>query len=173
MPVAVPPVLRELLLHLRNAPLSREDRIDLEATAVRLVKPVSQTGLPLPLPTDQRARYVATALVADPADDRTTKAWGASVGVSGRTLDRLFASQTGMTFTGWRIEARVRSAMLLLAAGETATSVAHQVGYQTPSAFVRVFRQRTGTTPRSYARTCQEVAEPGIVVERERWPGRH
>ncbi|MCR1781226.1 AraC family transcriptional regulator [Nocardioides carbamazepini] len=150
MLVAMPPAVRELLLHLRDASLSAGERHDAERAVMSLIKPIEGAGIALPTPTDPRARAVSVALVEDPADRRTAEQWGSEVGVSGRTLDRLFTSQTGMTFTRWRIQARVRAAVLLMADGQSATAVAHLVGYQTASAFVRAFRQATATTPRAY-----------------------
>ncbi|KAB2812783.1 helix-turn-helix transcriptional regulator [Pimelobacter simplex] len=154
--VAMPPVVRELLLHLRDATLSDAERADAERAAMSLVKPVAGTGIALPTPTDPRTRVVSAGLVENPADRRTTEQWAAEVGLSGRTLDRLFAGQTGMTFARWRVQARVRAAILLLADGQTATAVAHQVGYQTASAFVRAFRQTTGTTPGAYVAALRD-----------------
>lgn len=153
--VSIPPVVRELLLHLRDAPLNATEREDAEQATISLLRPVVGSGIPLPSPTEARARAVSAAIVADPSDNRTTDQWAREVGVSGRTLDRLFLSETRMTFTRWRIQARIRAAVLLLADGQSATAVAHQVGYQTPSAFLRAFRQATGTTPRQYLRSLR------------------
>ena len=61
-----------------------------------------------------------------------------------------------MSFNRWRVQARVRAAVVLMADGQTATAVAHRVGYQTPSAFVRAFRQATGTTPRAYVAALRD-----------------
>lgn len=154
--VAMPPAVRELLLHVRDASLSAEERGHAERAVMSLIKPLEGAGIALPTPTDPRARAVSVALVEDPADRRTTEQWGHEVGVSGRTLDRLFASQTGMTFTRWRVQARVRASVVLMADGQTATAVAHLVGYQTASAFVRAFRQATGTTPRAYVAALRD-----------------
>lgn len=148
--VGMPPAIRELLIHLRNSTLSPAERHDPERAAISLLRPMVGSEIVLPTPSDPRARAVSVAVANDPADNRTTEHWGREVGVSGRTLDRLFASQTGMTFTRWRLQARVRAAVLLIADGQSATAVAHQVGYQTTSAFVRAFRQTTGSTPRAY-----------------------
>lgn len=154
--VAMSPAVRELLLHLRDVSLSLDESRDVERAVMSLIKPIEGAGISLPTPTDPRARAVSIALVADPSDRRTTEQWGNEVGISGRTLDRLFANQTGMTFTRWRVQARVRASMVLMADGHSATAVAHRVGYQTASAFVRAFRQTTGTTPRAYVSSLRD-----------------
>jgi AraC-like DNA-binding protein len=106
--------------------------------------------LSVPLPTDPRARQVADALLAEPADGRTIDQWGRLVGASGRTLARAFVEQTGMTFGRWRTEARLCAALPLLAGGATVAAVARHVGYASPGAFVATFRATVGTTPGRY-----------------------
>lgn len=54
-----------------------------------------------------------------------------------------------MTFAQWRIQVRVRAALTYLAAGVPVSVVSRRVGYETPSAFVAVFRRVTGRTPGS------------------------
>ncbi|MGH3567951.1 MAG: helix-turn-helix domain-containing protein [Pseudonocardia sp.] len=43
---------------------------------------------------------------------------GRKVGASGRTLSRLFVEETGLTFSQWRTNARMRVALTRLAAGD-------------------------------------------------------
>lgn len=105
------------------------------------------------MPGDQRAAEVAAGLLADPADDRTLAEWGRQVGASDRTLARAFQAGTGIAFSQWRRLARLRAALPQLAAGQAVSTVARQVGYQTPSAFVAAFRKEIGLTPAAYFRT--------------------
>ena len=119
---------------------------------LRLLKPVTVTTISVPMPPDPRAREVADRLLADPADDRTVEAWAQEVGASVRTLSRLFVGGTGMSFTQWRTNARMRAALTLLAEGKSTKTVARQVGYATVSAFVSTFHRVTGQTPGAYFR---------------------
>jgi AraC-like DNA-binding protein len=52
-----------------------------------------------------------------------------------------------MSFVKWRQQARLLAALALLADGQCVTDAALSVGYETPSAFIRFYRQRLGTTP--------------------------
>jgi AraC-like DNA-binding protein len=97
-----------------------------------------------------RATALARRLSANPADDRDLPAWGREVGASARTLARLFADETGLSFGRWRTQPRMRAALIHLAAGTPVTAVARRVGYRTPSAFVAAFRQALGTPPGSF-----------------------
>ncbi len=149
-PVAVSPLLRELSDHLATARPAPAARARAEAVLPDLLDPVDTTSVRLPTPTDPRAAAVARGIVDDPADDRGLEAWGRTVGASARTLARLFVADTGLSFGRWRTQARMRAALLLLAAGLPVAVVAARVGYRTPSAFVAAFRQQLGVSPGAY-----------------------
>jgi AraC-like DNA-binding protein len=145
-PVAVGSLLAALLRHLEDD-LEPNARERAEALLPDLLEPVSAVRIDLPMPSDPRARDVAEALIANPADPRTLGRFGRDVGASARTLSRGFADGTGMTFSRWRASARMQAALPLLAAGRPVSQVASEVGYDTASAFVAAFRRVTGTTP--------------------------
>jgi AraC-like DNA-binding protein len=149
-PVAVSPLLRELIPHLEDRALADEERSRAEAVLFDLLAPLALATIDVRLPTDERARRVAEALLADPGDDRTLPAWGRHVGASSRTLARAFLAETGLSFGRWRTFARLQAALLQLAEGRPVGLVATRVGYRTPSAFVAAFRAHTGVTPGRY-----------------------
>jgi AraC-like DNA-binding protein len=106
--------------------------------------------LHLPEPADGRLRSITTALRTDPTDDRTLDTWARAVGASTRTLARLFLAETGMTFRQWQRQARLLAGLVRLAAGQPVTVVALEVGYESPSAFIAMFKRALGTTPGQY-----------------------
>ena len=106
--------------------------------------------LHLPWPADARLRRVCEALKADPAENRTLEDWARASGASARTLARLFRKETGMSFGGWRQQARLLEALGRLASGSPVTTVALDLGYQSPSAFTSMFRRALGTSPTRY-----------------------
>jgi AraC-like DNA-binding protein len=71
-------------------------------------------------------------------------------GASSRTLARLFVKETGLTFADWRRQARLLAGMALLAAGQPITSIALELGYESPSAFTAMFRRCLGEPPSRY-----------------------
>jgi AraC-like DNA-binding protein len=71
-------------------------------------------------------------------------------GASVRTVERLFRAETGMTFGKWRQQLRLLHALRELASGRPVTAVALEVGYDSPSAFIAMFRSALGTTPTRY-----------------------
>ncbi len=151
--VTVPPLLRELILAAMEFPrLYALDGPEARVMAVILdqIRAARIAPLHLPMPADARLRSVTEALVAAPGDDRTLAAWAAHAGASGRTLARLFLRETGMTFRQWRRQARLLAALTRLATGEPVTTVALDLGYDSPSAFIAMFRKALGETPGRY-----------------------
>lgn len=154
--LTVGPLLRALLDHLVRDDLTPEARARAEAVLFDTLHPVPVTDVSAPEPTDPRAREVARALAADPADGRALAAWGTQVGASARTLARLFITETGLAFGQWRQRMRMRAAMPLLAEGLPLEAVAHRVGYASASSFAAAFHHVVGLTPRAYFPVRQE-----------------
>jgi AraC-like DNA-binding protein len=67
-----------------------------------------------------------------------------------RTLSRLFAAETGLSFAQWRTRIRIRAAIEHLAEGASVNATARAVGYRKPDAFIAAFRRATGQTPGTY-----------------------
>jgi AraC-like DNA-binding protein len=156
-PVAASPLLAELINYLGTVQLSAGQRSNAEAVLVDLLAPVPMTTIEVRMPAEDRAREVAEALAADPADDRTLASWGRSIGASERTLARAFLAGTGLSFGRWRTTLRLQAALPALAAGAPVASVARRVGYESASAFVAAFRRETGITPASYFRLAGDA----------------
>jgi AraC-like DNA-binding protein len=157
-PITASPLLAELIDYLGTAGLQAGRRANAEAVLVDLMEPVEMTTIEVRMPADDRARAVASALSADPADDRTLAEWGRQVGASERTLAREFLAGTGMTFGRWRTLLRLRAALPALAAGLPVSAVARRAGYESDSAFVAAFRRETGMTPGAYFRRAGDAA---------------
>jgi AraC-like DNA-binding protein len=149
----VPPLLRELIL--RVVALGRSYPPDgPEARMVAVIpdelRRLKPEPLHLPLPRDARLSIVTAALIADPGDRRDLGDWAAQAGASERTLARLFNRETGMTFGAWRQRRRLLAAVERLAGGDPVTTVALDLGYDSPSAFITMFKKSLGDTPGRY-----------------------
>lgn len=158
--LAISGVLREVILHLHRHDMPDAARLRAEQVAFDNLTPLDVVAVDIPMPEDPRALAIARALVANPADQRSLSEWAQTVGGSVRTLTRVFAQGTGMSFAQFRIQVRVRAAMTYLAAGVPVSVVARRVGYDAPSAFVAVFRRVTGRTPASYFAVTPDLADP-------------
>ena len=147
-------LLRELILEA----VSVGNDYSTDSAAARLMPVIldqvrSQAMAPslvLPMPDDSRLKVIVQALIDNPADARELTDWAGQAGASVRTLVRLFPAQTGMSFREWRQQRRLLRALELLAAGESVTSIALEVGYTNTSAFIAMFHRCMGVSPTRY-----------------------
>jgi AraC-like DNA-binding protein/quercetin dioxygenase-like cupin family protein len=169
-PVGVDGLLAHLIAHLSREDLADDARRRAEAVVLDVLRPLPATPIDVPDAVDERVRAVAAALLAEPSDPRSLAAHARAVGVSRRTLTRLFVQDTGMSFDRWRTHMRLRAALPLLAEGQPVSRVAHSVGYGTPSAFLAAFRRIVGTSPSRYlsgpVTAVGERAGPGGAAAR-------
>ena len=149
----VPALLRELILH-ACACGSLGRRISWQSHVIDVIldqlRAIRVAPLQLPLPQDLRARRVADALLANPSDARPLARIARASGASQRTIERLFAEETGITVGKWRQQLRLMEGMRLLGGGAKVTRAALDAGYSTPSSFIAAFRRTLGSTPTSY-----------------------
>lgn len=161
--IAVSPLLRELIAAFIAGPSTYEwdgPQARLAAVILDQLRAPEPATLHLPLPESARLRRVADALLADPADGRTLEDWARLAGASARTLARLFEAETGMGFRAWRQQVRLHEALARLAIGEPVTTVAYAVGYDSPSAFIAMFRKVLGTSPQRYLGQSDDLPAP-------------
>lgn len=99
---------------------------------------------------DRVARVVA-AIVSDPTAAHTLDELAAIAHFSPFHFHRIYRGITGETVAATVRRLRLARAAQLLAAGdETVTQVGMAVGYDSPQAFSRAFREFTGIAPRAF-----------------------
>lgn len=146
--VQVTPLLRELIVRLVSAEHQSETQLErLMSVLVDELQMLRSPPLHLPTPRDPRLRRICDELVNDIADNRELEMWSRKAGASTRTLARLFKKETGMSFSLWRQQLRILKAIELLAIGDSVTTIALNLGYQSPSAFISMFKRVVGITP--------------------------
>lgn len=151
--VNVSPLLRELIVHtVRMGMLNRFVPAQKRLIGVILdqLEALRTVPLKLPMPHDARALRVAQLVRTNPAENKSLDQLSNNIGASKRTIERLFLSETEMTFGKWRQQFRLLHALRLLAAGENVTTAALEVGYDSTSAFIYAFKTALGTTPGRY-----------------------
>jgi AraC-like DNA-binding protein len=162
--LGVSPLLRELVIEISHLPNHYDaDGPDGRMIATMLDRlaaaPVEQ--MHVPMPSDRRLRRIADRFVADPADRTTIPAWARKIGMSERTLLRRLSKETGMSFARWRQQFRILLALKRLSAGDSVQAVALDLGYESSSAFVTMFRKTLGKPPmRFLAERSQDAARP-------------
>jgi AraC-like DNA-binding protein len=143
-------LLGELILHVVSLGMLEPKRAEHERLAgvlMDLVAAARGIDLVLPLPKDPRALRLAQQLRAAPCDKRDLEELARATGASLRTLQRCFSDETGLTIEAWRQKARLVHSAAALAAGASVTDAALDCGYDSPSAFIAVFRKQFGVTP--------------------------
>ncbi|WP_019645859.1 AraC family transcriptional regulator [Novispirillum itersonii] len=151
----VSPLVRALLEHLRQTPPQVPDRpedtrlLEVLVDQLTLARPA---GSYLPTSTDSLLAPVLAALEADPGDNRPVAALARQAGTTERTLTRRCLRDLGMPLSEWRQRLRVVSAMTRLERGRKVETIARELGYGSPSAFIAMFRRLTGVSPDEYRR---------------------
>ncbi len=148
--LAVDPLLRELIRAFGQLPAEYgEHGPDGRLVDVLLdrLAAAPEAGMMLPWPLDARLRRLCDRLQAQPDSRETLAEHARELGVSAKTLSRLFLRQTGLNFRLWRQRARLLAALPLLERGVRITDVALACGYDSMSAFIAAFREQMGATP--------------------------
>jgi AraC-like DNA-binding protein len=154
--VNVSPLLRELIRHtVTLGMLDRRDPVRARLIGVLLdqLSVLPTIPLQLPWPTDERAQRAAAWVRGNLDAPASTRQIAKRATLSVRTLERLFQKETGLTFGKWRQQLRLLHALRLLAAGRPVTAVALDVGYESASAFIVMFKRTLGVTPHRYFAT--------------------
>ena len=154
--ITVSPLLRELVLR-SVQPEARDSALHTQMLELLkaeleflLEKSSTDYSVPLPRNKDRRLEKICQALLNDPGNRLSLEDWAAEIGASVRTLARLFQSEFGMTFLNWRQNVRVVAALNMLEQGQPVTTIAGDLGYETPTAFTNMFRKVTGKLPKDY-----------------------
>jgi AraC-like DNA-binding protein len=161
--IAVTPLLRELLIRASNLPLHYPERPNayLLGLLVTEIAAASVQQLHLPMPEDGRLRTIVDALMAAPSERGTMEHWAQRAGLSRRSLARLLARETGMSFGRWRQQLGIMMALRWLAGGASIQQVAHDLGYESAGSFVTMFRKTVGLPPARYMSSMRARAASG------------
>ncbi len=148
--VEVTPLLRELIRTFSGYP-AEYDEASAHGRLVRVLLDqlagAPEADLAVPWPGDPRLRSICRALEAQLDSDTRLLDHAQRLGVSEKTMSRLFLQQTGLTFRAWRQRLRILAALPMLERGDRVTDVAVVCGYDSMSAFIAAFRSFTGVTP--------------------------
>jgi len=146
-------LLRELIIEACRIPVEydlagRDGRV-MDLLMTELIA-MPATPLDVPMPQDARLVKVCTAILRDPAQHEPLDGWADIAGMGRRTFTRTFRRETGVSFATWRQNVRLMEALSRLAVGQPVTTVAYDVGYNSPSAFTAMFRRAFGHAPTQY-----------------------
>ncbi|WP_246664479.1 helix-turn-helix transcriptional regulator [Tardiphaga sp. P9-11] len=143
-----------------EGPTSRLGRVLLD----ELVQMSTTDEMYLPISADSRLQHLAAALLQNPGDRSTIGELAARYAMSESTFARLVVKETGMTFGRWRQRLQILIAMQRLTAGSSVQTVSLDLGYETPSAFITMFKKTMGKSPRRF------LAERARLINLETLP---
>lgn len=151
----VSPLLRELIVRAMEIPPLYDVR-GADGRVMQLIvdEVASLTPQPLGLrmPGDARLARLCEHLLADLSSSEPIATLGQGVGLSERSVIRLFPRETGLSFGRWQQQARLLKALALFDEGMGVTRVALELGYSSPGAFSKMFRRLLGASPRALLR---------------------
>ncbi|MGE7956223.1 AraC family transcriptional regulator [Pseudomonas sp. NPDC089530] len=148
--LAVSPLLQELLkrcvampeLYDLDGPQGRLMAVVLDELAAA---PLEQ--IHLPMPRHPQLRSMAASIIEQPAARRSLGGWGEQIGMSERNLSRLILAETGLSFGQWQRQLHILLGLERLVRGESVEQVALGLGYESASAFIRMFKKALGQPP--------------------------
>ncbi|ATQ68991.1 MULTISPECIES: AraC family transcriptional regulator [Methylosinus] len=159
--IAVSSLLRQLLIRATELPEAysvegRDGRLVSVLLDELAASPVED--LRFPVPADPRLKKLAELLLSDPADCATLAEWASRIALSERSLSRMLKDEIGMSFGRWRRQLHVILAIQRLTAGEAVQTIALDLGYESASSFVTMFRKALGKPPGRYLLNRQKRA---------------
>ena len=163
-------LLRELILEASDLPVEyaldgREARIMqliLDEIAVAVEHPVQ--ALQVPMPQDERLLRACRLVMDAPGDEADLDHFADLSGMGRRTFTRAFRRETGISFSEWRQQVRLAHALSLLSLGGAVTTVAFDVGYNSPSAFDKMLHLTSSQW--AISRMCSTITIMGCFVTR-------
>jgi AraC-like DNA-binding protein len=149
----ISPMVREMILHLADAPLDYErgghtDQLAHVLLDELVLMPMER--LYLPVSDHPKIRTMADALSANPGDRSTITQWAKRLALSERTLTRLITKETGLSFGRWRQQLHLLVAIRELASGASVQRVSEDLGYESVTAFITMFKKALGLSPTRY-----------------------
>lgn len=78
------------------------------------------------------------------------KQLASEIGLSEKTITRIFSRETGMSYQEWRQQWRLHKSIELLAEGRNVGETAHELEFSSDSAFIEFFKKYMKETPSKY-----------------------
>ncbi|MBS1219544.1 MAG: ripA 3 [Proteobacteria bacterium] len=165
----VTPLLRELIVRAAALPATYDESGD-DGLLMRLltaeIRGLMPCALDLPLPDSADLARLCERILADLSTRRPCDFDAGELSISTRTLYRRFLRETGITFARWKQQARLLESIRRLAEGAPVTTVAIDLGYESPGAFSTMFRRALGVAPRAFTAGGQGARRSGHATAR-------
>lgn len=150
---AISPLIRELIKALaiqdthyqKNTP---NDRLAMVLLEQLVTAPIQ--ALCLPISEHPKIQNMTQILTQNPANRLTLNQWANHFAMTERTFARLIKQETGLTFGRWRQQLHILLALNQLSTGLNVQQVAGNLGYDSVTAFITMFKKALGYSPTQY-----------------------
>lgn len=152
--IGITPMLRQLLVESAEIPPEYNEG-GRDGLVMRLlvaeVNAAPAIPIAVPFPRHPELASRCREFLKRPDVTVTIDVWAAAMAMDRRRFTRIFRRETGMSFMEWRQQACLSVTLPRLAAGESITSIALDMGYGSSAAFSAMFKRALGVPPSSYA----------------------
>lgn len=122
---------------------SKRPYLDLFNVGLNEIEAAASVSVILQFPTDHRLRnFLGTELLPN------LNIFADLVGLSEKTIGRIFLRETGLNYQQWRQQWRFLKAIELLSKNEKIAVISHHLGFSCESAFISFFKRISGQSPR-------------------------
>jgi AraC-like DNA-binding protein len=151
--LAVTPLAKELICHFASVDQhypSYGATSRMAQVLIDVISDLPKQPMNLPLSTHPVLAKLAQQLLTNPDDRRTLSQWASYLAMTERTLARLIKRETGMTFGHWRAQIHAVIAIQKLSTNMPVQRVSEFLGYSSVSAFITMFKNLLGESPKRY-----------------------
>jgi AraC family transcriptional regulator, activator of mtrCDE len=153
-------LLRNEVMHLRSGALAIVTLLSQVLFVMALRSYALREGIPsslLVLLSDNRLSHAVLAMMKEPGRAWTVESLAKQANMSRATFARHFVERGAMSPMDLLTVLRIQLACDMLESGNlTSGDIAERVGYQSESAFAKVFQKRIGLTPAGFRRKRKE-----------------
>lgn len=149
----ISPFLKQLIFKI----ISFENREDITLPQKRIIKVlldelklIQPSSTFLPTSNHIKLKSIIDVLINDASNKETIEYFADLSHMSSRTLSRLFIKELGMSFSDWRTRLKLLEAIKRLGEKQSIKEIAFDLGYETSSAFIFMFKKNLGKTPSNY-----------------------
>lgn len=158
-------LLREMIIYterwVNRSEADKEERAFMEA--LKLILPDLQgasLGLRLPASRHPRVQAIMNLVLQDMSKRISIEQLAENMGLSTRTISRLFQQELGMSFAGFLKVARIIKAIEILSLpGANVAETAYMVGYESVPSFSNSFFEVVGYRPHSFMHKPQNTRD--------------
>ncbi|TCV96783.1 AraC family transcriptional regulator [Biostraticola tofi] len=143
-------MLREMIKHFADFPQDYAKKTyyaDFAQIMLHELSLMPVERLSLPISDNSKIRTLADSLMENPGDRSSLDRWANRLAMSKRTFERFIKKETGMTFGRWRQQLHLLVAIRLLVTGSSVQTTAYELGYDSVTAFITMFKKALGKTP--------------------------